>query len=282
MKNRILSVAICAIAALMVVGIGTTPAVADSNPYEIDDWGTQFSTNPVFCTFPSFCWPSQTETNISPGTFLAGPVNRTETLLAGPLGIGTARANVTYNTHNYPALAQTFAKGERLPNGQLACGTGGNEGCLGFATGDNTFVSMTLDYLFTPSLIGKDAMSILVINSGNTFALALYYLDKDGITWDFASSHLVDQGPPEYYKLPLPASEMTGGLRLVYNPSDLSGYNQVDSIEVQLCCVMATPEPSTVLLLGSGALGVAGSDALGFTNFGLLGLAGALRRKLKR
>ena len=77
MRTRTLNLAICAIAALVVVGIGTIPTFADS--FDIDNWGTQFKTNPLTCS------GSTSPARKLRTTFClehSGPVDRTETLQA--------------------------------------------------------------------------------------------------------------------------------------------------------------------------------------------------------
>jgi hypothetical protein len=96
---------------------------------EFENWGTQFSPNPMVCNTGTGCTVMQTQTNILPHTHPTFTVDRTATIdvTAGPAG--------------ELAKAQTFPPGSPcFPDGM---------GCLTFATGDHTFASLTLEYDFS-------------------------------------------------------------------------------------------------------------------------------------
>jgi len=241
MRTRTLNLAICAIAALVVVGIGTTPAFAGDSQ-DIDNWGTQFTTNPLTC-FGSICPGPQTENNILPGTFIGGPVDRTETLQApGSPGSTTA---------------QTFGFGS-----PACAGLGAMDGCLVFNNTGGSTGSLTLDYKWQTPLafsgLPNTGIGVQVQNTGKvTFGIELMYWN--GSMFKPADSLELAPGAAETYTFDMPKTT-TNEIEIVYN------YDSVADADGRLCCIQDVPEPSSVMMLGTT---------------GILGFAGLLRRKLK-
>ncbi len=261
MKNRTISLAICSIVVLMVVGIAMTapPAMAD----EWDNWGTQFTTNPL--TISAVGTVSTSETNIQPGLsdHPEYTVDRTSTW--------------QYLSGSGTAMAMT------LPVNDPSCKTAmAGDGCLDVKVAAGVTANLDIAYTLSKTFtFGANAFSILVDNYGSTsYTIEADYCAVEGMcddpnssNWKLGESYTVNPGPSKYY--PFDINGTSNELRVKYV---FVGSGDGGGGEVELCCVI-TPEPSSVVLLGSGALGVAGSDALGFTDFGLLGLAGVLRRK---
>ncbi len=232
MRTRTLNLAICAIAALVVVGIGTIPTFADS--FDIDNWGTQFKTNPLTCS-GSTCPGPQTENNILPGTFVGGPVDRTETLQA-PGSMGST-------------MAQTFV------SGSPACaGLGAMDGCLVFNNAGGSTGSLTLDYKWQKPLsfgFPNTGIGVLVQNTGSVpFGIELKYWN--GSSFQFADSLELAPGPAETYTFDMPKTT-TNEIDIIYN------YDSVADADGKLCCIQDVPEPSSMLLVVPGVLGVLAS-----------------------
>ena len=262
MRYRTLRFAFRSIVTMTVVGIATLAVPLANAGVVWDNWGTQFTTNPLMISSPGTV--STTEFNILPGNPFY-TVDRTTTW--------------QYLSGSGTATAMT------LPINDPGCLTAmPGDGCLKVHADTGVTADLDIAYTFSNQLTFVDnvmEMEAFVFNTGTTsYTVEADYCavmggcsDPNSANWKLGELYTVNPGADQYYLFGFNAT--TNEVRLKY---DFTGND-----DVELCCVgPTTPEPSTLVMLGSAAAGLAGSDALGFTNFGLLGLAGALRRKPKR
>lgn len=209
---------------------------------EFENWATQFSPNPMVCNTGMGCTVMQTQTNILPHTHPGFTVDRTATI------------DVNSGPSGELAQAQTY------PSGDSHCGVPNGMGCLMFTTGESTYASLTLQYDFSSQQL-IDNIGFEIANPGShPFVVDAFYWN--GSTFMFGDEYSVAAMSGEHeYTFDFPTGTMTEKVEIVYNP--LLGHEghqpQQPDIEAELCCgATNVPEPGSLVLFGSGVLGVAG------------------------
>ena len=230
MKKSTLTWTASAIATLVVMAIVTAPAFAGDYG-EYDNWGTQFTTNPLVCSGPN-CSVTSMEMGIQP----TGLVDRTETITMTGAPMGSM------------ATGQTFLPGSGM------CVTGNADGCLVFNNIGGANSSLILNYAFhdlqtfSPNL----GLQVTLANTGAVqFDVTAYY--KQGMNFTKIESALIPVGFNGIYTFDFASNVSTDGIEIIYNDTNVADADGV------LCCVMQTPEidPGSgmkALALLSGAL----------------------------
>lgn len=228
------------------------PGLASAAPMlqyglEIEDWGTQFTNNPIVASAGSSA--SSAELNISPSY----KVDRVETVTTRAGSVGTSRA-------------QTYVAGTGN------CQNPEGEGCVIFTTGDDTYGMLTLEYKFQERYSLKVPLRLFLRNiTQQTFDVDAFFLN-DSDEWELADQYSITPDFIGYKNYDFAPGTETDQIMLMYNPLAETGmvsghaYKASNSeyafnapkadIHVELCCIYV-PEPGSIPLVGL-ALGVFG------------------------